>query len=68
MKRLIILVVMLALAGCSTMSYTSKDGTVVTYKRVFAGTDPKVTVGDVVIEPQGQGLDIQSLLGALIKK
>lgn len=69
MKRLMILAVLLfALAGCSTMSYTSKDGTTVTYKRLLTGSDVKMKVGDVSIQSQGAGaLDLQTMLDLLKK-
>ena len=70
MKRLIIIAVMLlAMAGCSTMSYTSADGKTISYSRLFTGADAKVTMPDgTVIESQGQGIDANSLLNAALKK
>lgn len=68
-KILIATALLMAVVGCSTMSYTGKDGTTVTYKRLFTGADAKVTMPDgTLIESQGAGLTADSLIGAIIKK
>lgn len=68
MKRLGMLIMGLALlAGCSTVSYTGKDGVTVRYTRFLAGSDTiKVAIGDkATAEIGGQKVDIELLRAAL---
>ena len=69
--RMIIAALLLVLAGCSTMSYETKDGTKVTYTRLFTGADIKATVGTDTIDSRAPGIDpaaLQAILGGLLKK
>jgi outer membrane murein-binding lipoprotein Lpp len=69
MKTLIIAVCVLALAGCASLKYETKEGTKVTYNRLFTTADTlKAKVGDANVEIGGQKINadtINALLGLL---
>jgi hypothetical protein len=69
MKTLVIAVCILALAGCASLKYETKEGTKVTYNRLFTTADTlKAKVGDANVEIGGQKINadtINALLGLL---
>lgn len=53
---------LIALSACASLTYETKDGTKVTYKRLFTTADTlKARVGDANVEIGGQRIDAQTL-------
>jgi uncharacterized protein YceK len=62
MKSIIIGIAILLLTGCASLSYETKDGTKVTYTRLFATNDIlKAEVGNAKVEINGQKIDTATL-------
>jgi len=70
MKRLTVLSIgLLMLVGCASMNYETKDGTRVSYTRLFTSADSiEAKVGEATVKANGQKIDVtalQSLLNVL---
>jgi len=67
MKKFILLLAVLFLTGCATMSYTDPKGVTVTYTRILTGSDSIVSsVPGAKISVRGQqGFDPQFLAALL---
>jgi hypothetical protein len=70
MKYIVVIIIALLLAGCSTVKYVGKDCTI-TYTRFFAGSDGiEVVLGDEsVAKINKQTIDtelLNSVLGAIL--
>jgi uncharacterized protein YceK len=66
MKVLIVLLVCVALCGCASLSYETKDGTKVSYFRLFTTADKvKGNVGTATIEVNNQKIDLEALQSVL---
>jgi hypothetical protein len=67
MKYLIVVLCLVILSGCASVSYESPDGTKVNYTRFLTSADNiKAKVGDSSVEANGVKLDwatIQYLMG-----
>lgn len=58
MKKTLIILMVIVLSGCATLSYKAPDGTEVNYTR-FATTSDNITgqLGNAQIESKGQAID-----------
>ena len=58
MKKTLIILLVIVLSGCATLSYKAPDGTEVSYTR-FATNSDNITgqIGDATINSQGQKVD-----------
>jgi hypothetical protein len=69
MKSLIVLIVLLCaamLAGCASLNYETKDGTKVSYFRLFTTADKiEGTVGAASIKVNNQKIDLEALQSVL---
>lgn len=66
MKILIVLVCMVMLAGCASLNYETKDGTKVSYTRLFTTADKiEGTVGAANIKVNNQKIDLEALQSVL---
>ena len=66
MKVLIVLLVCVALCGCASLSYETKDGTKVSYFRLFTTADKiEGTVGAASIKVNNQKIDLEALQSVL---
>ena len=71
MRKLLILLLFLLFTGCSTLTVTSSDGTVLKYTSFMGTTDNLKTGGSIPVEFKGkQTIDpgtVQALLGGALK-
>jgi uncharacterized protein YceK len=62
MKALILVVMVMVLIGCTSLNYTTADGTSVTYTRFMTNADSIVAkVGTAKVEVNGSKIDAASL-------
>ena len=71
MKKLLVVLCLVILTSCASVSYESADGTKVSYTRLLTSADSiKANVGTSSVEANGQKIDIatlQYLLGLMTK-
>lgn len=66
MKALIVVALVAALSGCAMVSYTTPDGTKVTYSRFMTSSDSiEAKVGDADVKANGQKIDIEAVAALL---
>jgi uncharacterized protein YceK len=66
MKVLIVIICVVILAGCASLNYETKDGTKVSYFRLFTTADKiKGNVGTATIEVNNQKIDLEALQSVL---
>lgn len=62
MRTLIVLISLLCLAGCASVTYETADGTKVSYSRFLTSADSiKANVGAASVEANGQKIDAATL-------
>jgi len=66
MKVLLVIICVAMLAGCASLSYETKDGTKVSYTRLFTTADKiEGNVGAANIKVNNQKIDLEALQSVL---
>lgn len=62
MKKWVLIGTLVLLSGCASLTYETKDGTKVTYTRLFTTADSlKAKVGDAKVDIGMQRIDTETL-------